>query len=97
MTQTFNRSQIFDFCELTPEHQNNVLNTYSFEESDAYGTSYVKHISKDGESDFLPLSMFIRTDKNNFTHGIFSLTYFSAYFITLNRSNDEAVISYKYF
>jgi hypothetical protein len=48
-------------------------------------------------TEILPLCMFIKTDKNNFTHGIFGTSYFSGYFITLNKSNDEAVISYKYF
>ena len=98
MTSTYNRSQIYDFNDLTEVQQLDVLNDNCFELSDAHSTSYVKHIDKDGEPEFLPLSMFMRTDRqNNFTHGIYSLTSFSAYFLTFCKSNDIALIAYKHF
>ena len=96
MTSVYNRSQLYDFNDFSEEEQEGIKNTYSFEESDAQSTTYVKLKMKD-RTEILPLCMFIKTDKNNFTHGIFGTSYFSGYFITLNKSNDEAVISYKYF
>jgi hypothetical protein len=96
MTRNFNRSEILDFSELSEELQNEVLNNFNFEKSDAYSTMYV--ISKfKGEKEALPLSIFIKTYKNNFTHGIYSDSYFSGYFITFSKCNSECVIAYKYF
>jgi hypothetical protein len=96
MTRNFNRSGIFNFFELSEEMQKEVINDFNFEESDAHGTSYVISKFKD-EKTALPLSMFMRTDKNNFTHAIYGESYFSAYYLTLSRCNTEAVIAYKYF
>lgn len=98
MTSMYNRSQVYSFNELTEQQQNEILDTYSFEQSDAQQTSYIKFInSKLLNVEFLPLNMFIRVDKSNFTHGVYGTSYFSAYYITFNRSNDEAVIAYKHF
>jgi hypothetical protein len=97
MTSVYNRSRIYNFNELSDKEQEEVKNTYSFEESDAQGTMYVKLKMKD-RTEILPLCMFIKTDyKNIFTHGIFGTSYFSGYFITLNKTNNEAVIAYKHF
>jgi hypothetical protein len=96
MTRNYNRSLILSYYDLTEEQQNEVLSNFCFERSDAEQSNYV--ISKfKGEEIAVPLSVFIRTDKNNFTHGIFSESYFSGYFITLSKCNTEAVIAYKYF
>jgi hypothetical protein len=96
MTRNYNRSSIFSYYDLTEEQQSEVLNDFCFERSDAEQSSYV--ISKfKGEKTAVPLSLFMRTDNNNFTHGIFSDSYFSGYFITLSKCNTEAVIAYKYF
>ena len=94
MTRNYNRSHIFDFNELPEQLQAEILEDREL--SDAHSTSYVI-IKEDGDKTALPLDMFMRTEKNNFTHGIYGLTYFSGYYITLSRCNTEAVISYKYF
>jgi hypothetical protein len=94
MTRNYNRSHIFNFNELPDNLQAEILEDR--EESDAHSTSYV--ILKEGnDKTALPLDMFMRTEKNNFTHGIYGLSYFSGYYLTLSRCNTEAVISYKYF
>lgn len=96
MTRNYSRSGIFSFSELDENLQMDVKSNFCFEDSDAHSTNYVL-IEFEGEKEALPLSMFMRTNNNNFTHGIFSLSYFSGYFLTLSRCNTEAVISYKYF
>jgi hypothetical protein len=96
MTRNFNRSAIYSFHELTEEQQKQVFEDFSLELSEAEKTMYVKS-NFHGKVDALPLSMFLHQGGNNFTHGIFSDSYFSGYFVTLNKSNDEAVVAYKYF
>ena len=96
MTTTYNRSQIYQFSELKEQQQQQIINDYGFELSDCHSNSYVIHKGKKFTS-ALPLGMFMRCDKNKFTHGIYSTSAFDGYFITLNRSNDEAVIAHKYF
>lgn len=86
MTRNYNRSAIYSFSELSEQLQEQILSNFGFEHSDAYSNSYV--ISKfNGEKEALPLGMFMRTG-NKFTHGIYSDSYFSGYFVTFNRSND---------
>lgn len=97
MIRNFNRSEILNFEELSEELQKEVLKTYSFNDSeDIYYDSYVVSIFK-GQETALPLSMFIKTDKNNFTHGIYSDSAFSGYFLTFDSNMSECVIAYKYF
>jgi hypothetical protein len=94
MTRNYNRSHIFSFNDLPDNLQAEILEDREL--SDAHSTSYV--ILKEGnDKTALPLDMFMRTEKNNFTHGIYGLSYFSGYYLTLSRCNTEAVISYKYF
>ena len=93
MTRNYNRSHIFDFNELPDNLKAEILEDREL--SDAHSTSYVI-LKEDGEKTALPLDMFMRTD-NNFTHGIYGLSYFSCYCVTFDRTNTEAVISYKYF
>lgn len=102
MTSHYNRSQIYSFDELNEKQQAEIKDIYSFENSDCYSTNYVKLIRKSPNGiqneDFLPLCMFMRTDRNNnFTHGIYSTSAFDGYFITLSKCNSEAVIAHKYF
>jgi hypothetical protein len=93
MTRNYNRSHIFNFNELPDNLQSEILEDR--EVSDAHSTSYVILKEKDGET-ALPLDMFERTD-NNFTHGVYGLSYFSCYCVTFDKFNTEAVIAYKYF
>lgn len=94
MTRNYNRTGIFNFNELSEKLQAEILEDREL--SDAHSTSYVI-IKEDGEKTALPLDMFMRTEKNNFTHGIYGLSYFSGYYLTLSRCGTQAVISYKYF
>ena len=95
MTRNYNRSHIFDFNELPDNLQAEILEDREL--SDAHSTSYVI-LKEDSDKTALPLDMFAKTDRNNnFTHGIYGLSYFSCYCVTFDRTNTEAVISYKYF
>jgi hypothetical protein len=94
MTRNYNRSHIFNFNELPEQLQAEILEDR--EESDAHSTSYVI-IKEDDEKIPLPLDMFMRTDRNNFTHGIYGMSYFSGYYLTLSKCGTEGVIAYKYF
>jgi hypothetical protein len=93
MTRNYNRSYIFSFNELPEKLQTEILEDREL--SDAHSTSYVI-LKEDSEKTALPLDMFMRTN-NNFTHGIYGLSYFSCYCVTFDRTNTEALISYKYF
>jgi hypothetical protein len=94
MTKNYNRTEILNFYELTSYQKAEILQ--DMEISEAEQKSYVI-IKEDENETALPLDMFIRTEKNNFTHAIFSLSYFSGYFLTLSRCGTQAVIAYKYF
>ena len=97
MTTTYNRSEIITYFELSDEQKKEVLDLYFSEESEAEEAFFVMFDHKKEGETALPLSMFMKTDKNNFTHGIYSTSAFDGYFITLSRSNDCAVIAHKYF
>lgn len=94
MTRNYNRTGIYNFNELPENLQEEILQ--DMEESDAQSTSYVI-IKEDEEKIPLPLDMFMRTEKNNFTHGIYGMSYFSGYYLTLSRCGTEGVIAYKHF
>jgi len=95
MTRNYNRTEILSFFELSEREQAEVLNNFSLEISDAECTQYAI-IEESGKSTAIPLNMFMRTN-SNFTHGIFSDSYFSGYFLTLSKCGTQAVIAYKYF
>jgi hypothetical protein len=95
MTRNYNRTEILSFFELSEREQSEVLNDFSMEISDAECTQYAI-ILENGQSTAIPLNMFMRTN-GNFTHGIFSDSYFSGYFLTLSKCGTQGVIAYKYF
>jgi hypothetical protein len=95
MTRNYNRTEILSFFELSEREQSEVLNDFSMEISDAEDTQYAI-IEESVKSTAIPLNMFMRTN-SNFTHGIFSDSYFSGYFLTLSRCGTQGVIAYKYF
>lgn len=92
MTRTYSRSEIVSYYDLTEAQQSEVIDTYYDTAAEADEDSYV--ILEDSP---LPLSMFMRTDKNNFTHGIYSTSAFDGYFITLAKSGDCATVAHKHF
>ena len=94
MTRNYNRTGIYSFYDLPQDLQAEILQ--DMEISDADSTSYVI-VEEDEEKIPLPLDMFMRTEKNNFTHGIYGMSYFSGYYLTLSRCGSEGVIAYKYF
>ena len=95
MTTSYNRSYLFDFNDLDAKQQSWVQSTYFDELSDCHSTMYVILLRDKAEP--LPLSMFMRTTNNNFTHGVYSTSAFDGYFITISRDNQECVIAHKYF
>lgn len=94
MTRNYNRTLIYSFYDLPQELKAEILQ--DMEISDADSTSYVI-VKEDEEKIPLGLDMFMRTEKNNFTHGIYSMSYFSGYYLTLSICGTQAVIAYKYF
>jgi hypothetical protein len=96
MTRNYNRSEILSYYDLTDEQKLDATDIYFLTDEQAEADSYVL-IEFKGKTEAVPLSFFERTDGNNFTHGVFTDSYYSGYFITLSRCNTEAVIAYKYF
>lgn len=99
MTRYYSRSPILSFWDLPEDVQAEMLNDNESAEDDAY----VSIIPPKSGKEYLPMSNFTRTNfmstgvDNNFTHGVYRLGYSNCYTITLNRSNDEAVVAYKTF
>ena len=91
MTKNYNRTNFYLFFQLSEMQQAEVLNNFS--PDDAEDTLYAIDEEKDKA---IPLSAFVRTD-GNFTHGIFSDSYFSGYFLTFSKCGTNGVLAYKYF
>ncbi len=96
MTSNYNRSEIYSFFDLSEEQQNEALNN-SNDQEHAEERSYIIYKHKSGDQ-VLPLDMFIaiREGKPTVFHGIYAQDYFSAYFVKFNKSNDEALVAYRY-
>ena len=87
MTYFYERSEIYNFFDLTEEQQKENVDYLGLEGAEQ--TSYVIL-----RGDALPLCMFLRTN-GNFIHGYYGQTNTSAYGVTLSRCNSEAVVSYR--
>lgn len=92
MTRNYNRSDIYSYFDLPEYLQMEVARDFEDYREETYVISKFK-----GNETAIPLSMFVKVHGSNFTHGIFSDSYFSGYHITLSRDNSQAVIAYKYF
>jgi hypothetical protein len=98
MTNYYNKSEFYSFEELTEVEQLQVVNDFCFDTEELQAeTQYVKLEHPKRGAEFLPLSNFMRTSNNNFTHGIFSTSAFDGYFITLSNCGSMCVIAHKYF
>ena len=96
MTQYYNSTEIYNFYELPEADQTKILEETTPEEAEEQKFVLIKHPKHGPE--FLPLNMFLKVSReNNFTHAIYGLSYFSAYFLTHSRSADCGIISYKTF
>jgi hypothetical protein len=97
MTSNYNRSKIYSFFEL-PQHLQEEATLEFSNIAEDFSFVVFKYEEEQGriEEVALPLSMFMKTE-SNFTHGIYSLGYWSGYYVTLSRDNSEAVIAYKHF
>lgn len=86
MKRTYQRSPILSFYEMNETQQQIATNqTEELAAEDRYVL---------WNNEPLPLSMFLRTNSSG--HGIYSLTAFSAYFIYINRTGEEATVVYAY-
>lgn len=94
MTRNYNRTGIYSFYELPEALQVEILQDAEISEVEC--TSYVI-AEEDEEKIPLPLDMFMKTEKNNFTHGIYGMSYFSGYYLTLSKCGTQGTIAYKYF
>ena len=94
MTSTYNRSEVISWHELSEKQKNDLLRSYDLGVIE--DSNFVLFTEKDGTDTALPLFNFMRTNRK-FTHGIYGLTAYSCYTVTLSKSNDCAVVAYKYF
>lgn len=85
MKRTYQRSQILNFSELSEAQQKQAVDLVDL---NAVDDSYVLW-----NNEPLPLSMFMRIDKGLF-HGCYDQSYFSAYLIRINRTNEAATVVY---
>ena len=90
----WNRSPILSFADLTEEEQFEAICDTDSEEQ-AQERQYVYFNTKDGH-EVLPLDMFARTEHSKVWHGMYGTSYFSAYFIRLNRTGEEALVAEKF-
>lgn len=86
MKRIYQRSQILYFPELTEEQAAQAIDQLG--EELAQDSTYVLW-----GKEVLPLCMFLRTD-NGLFDGVYSLSAFSAYFIKINETNEQATIAY---
>ena len=91
MTKDYCRSEILSFADLSELEQKQVIDEYFNSSEDAEEDSFVRF-----RKDILPLSMFMRCERSIF-NGVYGTSYFSGYFIKINKSGDEALIADKYF
>lgn len=85
MKRIYQRSQVLYFNELDTEQQKQAISLIDTPDDDETFVLY--------NNEPLPLSMFIRIDKGLF-HGCYGQSYFSAYFIRLNSTNECATVVY---
>lgn len=87
LTRTYQRSQILSFYELNEVQQ--LTATDQLDER-AQTDKYVLF-----NDEPLPLSMFLRTKGGQFG-GVYSIGTFSAYFIKINKTGEEATVCYSH-
>jgi len=97
MRTNYNRSEVVNFYDLTEKQQQDVLDCYYQDQSDAENDSFVIFESKNKDnSTALPLSQFMRINGKSIWDGVFGTSYFSAYFIKLSKCGSAAVIAEKF-
>lgn len=97
MTTSYNRTEVITFYELSEEQKKDILENHSYSEEDAEEQMYVMFDGHAGKEIALPLGVFIKTENNKFTHGIYSTSAFDGYFITFDSKFESAIIAHKYF
>ncbi len=107
MTRTYNRSEIYNFFDLSEKQKAYVLDIWHETEEEAQEDSYVilneAYLDENKtESEPLPLSQFMRlqmfpTDKKQLWDGSYATSAFSAYFIKLSKCGSMAVVAERYF
>lgn len=89
-TRHYQRSEIYSFYDLTSQEQSKVLNTYFDDLTQAENDSYIRC-----EKEILPLSMFLRCEGSIWS-GSYCTSYFSGYYIKVNKFGDEVTIADRY-
>lgn len=91
----WNRSPIFYFNQLTAKEQLDALEGAN-DSRHAYIGRYVYFNTPYGR-EVLSLDMFLRTDHSTIWHGVYGTSAFSAYFIRVNRTGEEALVAEKFY
>jgi hypothetical protein len=89
-TRTYNRSEIYSFYDLTEKEQAEVISNYFSSIEEAEEDSFIRC-----GKEVLPLSMFLKCE-NSIWSGTYGTSYFSGYYIKINKFGDEVVIADKY-
>lgn len=89
-TSSYLRSQILSYYDLTDKQKQDA---HDYMNDLAEESSYV--LCPTDPEGILPLSLFMKYD-GGLWHGVMGLGYFSAYYIFLNRTAEEAVVSYRH-
>lgn len=90
MVHTITRSEIVSFFDLTEAEQDAILQEVEIEEAEQE-----MYVFSEGEP--LSLANFMRTGNKARRHGVYGLSAFSAYFVTLSKCGTVAVVTYESF
>ena len=90
-TLRFFRSPIYSWSELSAEQQEWVRSIYTtLSVTDNENERYV--LLKENDPEPLPLYMFLRLNNPGLWDGVYGTSYFTAYFIKINRTGEEALV-----
>ena len=96
----YNRSEIYNFWDLSEEQQQEITEGDPEEMERAEENNYVIFTGNHPDTpQILPLDMFLRTSftgRSRMWDGIYSTSYFSAYFIKLSNCGSMAVIAQRF-
>ena len=100
MKRTYQRVQILDYSDLTEDQQESAID--QCEERAMEGKYVIWTAEKNPETkEVLPLEKFMRIDpsrdpskRTSMFDGSYGLSYFSAYFLKINRTGEEATLVY---
>lgn len=97
MGNTYNRSEIYSFCELSEAQQKSQIDMYGNEDYVLEG-SYVLYGNEDNPEKCRALGLFnfMRTE-SKIWDGVYGTSHSCGYFVKLDKSNSEALVARRWF